>query len=32
VIVHDVEMHEIGPGIQDGADVLAEAGKVRRQY
>ena len=36
MIVHDIEMHDVGTGIQHGADIVAEAcevgGKYRRSY
>ena len=32
MIVHDIEVHDIGAGIQYIGDFLPESGKIRRQY
>jgi hypothetical protein len=31
VIVHDIEVHDVGAGLQDLVDLLAEPGEIRRQ-
>ncbi len=31
MIVHDIEMHDVGAGIKHGPDIVAESSKIGRQ-